>query len=190
MAAIILVHSALGLTDTVLRWAEEMRDEGHSVATPDLYGGDVYADLDEGVERADSGEMASYVSIARDHLQGLEGEPVFVGFSLGAAVAQILALTDPSARGVVLMHGAMSPAHISRAAWGDSLVGQLHYASGDPWCEPEEVQAFVRMAPDDALEEFTYDGSGHLFGFEESPDYDAYQAALMHERVLAFLASL
>lgn len=190
MAAIILVHSALGLTDTVLRWADEMRDEGHDVATPDLYGGDVYTDLAEGVERADSGEMAAYVSIARDELQGLEGDHVYVGFSLGAAVAQILALTDPAARGVVLMHGALPPSSILDAAWGERLIGQLHYAVDDPWCEPEEVQAFVRMAPDDALEEFKYDGGGHLFGFEESSDYDAYQAALMHERVLAFLASL
>lgn len=190
MAAIILVHSALGLTDTVLRWADEMRDEGHEVETPDLYGGDIYTDLDEGVERADSGEMESYVSIARDHLQGLEGDHVYVGFSLGAAVSQILALTDPAARGVVLMHAALPPSVIPGAAWGKHLVGQLHYAVDDPWCEAEEVQAFVRMAPDDTLEEFKYDGSAHLFGFEESPEYDSYQAALMHERVLAFLASL
>ncbi|WNM24314.1 dienelactone hydrolase family protein [Demequina capsici] len=193
MATVVLIHSALGLTPTVLKWADDLRAEGHDVITPDLYEGAIYGNLDEGVAHADSVPMSAHVAAARAAIAeagGLGPDPVYAGFSLGAAVAQILALTDPDARGVVLMHGAMSPQWIDGAEWGERLTGQLHYAVDDPWCEAEEVQAFVRFAPDGALDEFKYDGSAHLFAFEQPGEYDAYQGALMHDRVIAFLAEL
>ncbi len=160
---------------------------------PDLYGGDTYEDLDAGVERADAVPLSDHVEAVRaaivDH-GGLGPNPVYAGFSLGAAVAQVLALTDPDARGMVLMHGGMSPQWIDGATWGDQLAGQIHYAVDDEWCEPEEIQALMRFAPDGALVEFKYDGSTHLFAFAGLPVYDKYQGALMHDRVIEFLAEL
>ncbi len=190
MADIVLIHSALGLTASVLRWADDMREAGHTVVTPDLFGGDTYEDVDQGVERVDSVEMSVHVGRARELMGELGSERVYAGFSFGAAVAQILALTDPDARGVVLMHGALAPSWIPEGSWSADLTGQLHYARHDPWCDPEEIQAFVQMAPDGALEEFSYEGAAHLFAFEESGEHDAYQGALMHDRVLEFLADL
>ncbi|WP_084124916.1 dienelactone hydrolase family protein [Demequina sp. NBRC 110054] len=193
MATVVLIHSALGLTPTVLAWADDLRAEGHDVIVPDLYGGDTYEDLDAGVERADAVPLSEHVAAVRDAIAdhgGLGQNPVYAGFSLGAAVAEVLALTDPDARGVILMHGAMSPQWIDAASWGDSLTGQLHYAIDDPWCEAQELQAFVRFAPEGALEEFKYDGSTHLFAFAGLPVYDKYQGALMHDRVIEFLAEL
>lgn len=190
MADIVLIHSALGVTPTVTRWADDLREAGHTVTTPDLFDGDTYDDVDEGVERVDSVDMAVHVAKARELIGELASDRVYAGFSFGAAVAQILALTDPEARGVVLMHGALAPNWIPEGRWGADLAGQLHYARHDPWCDPEEIQAFVQMAPDGALEEFSYEGDAHLFAFPESGEHDAYQGALMHDRVMEFLAEL
>ena len=52
MAEVVLYHHSQGLTDGVKSFADELRRAGHTVHTPDLYEGNVYATLDEGMEYA------------------------------------------------------------------------------------------------------------------------------------------
>lgn len=187
MANIVLLHSALGLTRHVQDWATTLRGDGHTVVTPDLFDGLTFTDLDDGVAHVDSEGMGAWVSKARTLTAGLSGPRVYAGFSLGGAVAEVLALTDPDAEGLIVMHGAIAPAWFDIDAWPADLAAQLHYARDDEWADPDDNAAFMALAGD-ACEEFVYPGSGHLFGFEGWREYDSEASHLMFERVGDFLA--
>lgn len=190
MTQVVLLHSALGLTTHVHAWADALRDDGHTVVTPDLFGGDTFDDLDAGVDRVDSaGGPPAFLADALAQTAHLTGPRVYAGFSLGAAVAEVLALTRGDASGLVVMHGAMSPAWFEVTAWPAGLRAQLHYAQDDPWVEPQENAAFMLLAGN-ACEEFVYPGDGHLFAFEGWREYDADAAERMFDRVTDFLADL
>jgi hypothetical protein len=49
MAEVVVFHHALGLTHSLLRFAEELRAAGHVVHTPDLLDGRTFSELSEGV---------------------------------------------------------------------------------------------------------------------------------------------
>jgi dienelactone hydrolase len=49
VAEVIVFHHALGLTDPVRRFAEALRNDGHTVHTPDLYGGRTFETIDAGM---------------------------------------------------------------------------------------------------------------------------------------------
>ncbi|WP_219927152.1 hypothetical protein [Prauserella shujinwangii] len=53
MAEVLLFHHALGLTPGVRAFADRLRAEGHVVHTPDLFDGQVFAELAEGVDFAE-----------------------------------------------------------------------------------------------------------------------------------------
>jgi dienelactone hydrolase len=57
-----------------------------------------------------------------------EGGLVYVGFSLGASIAQTLALGDEKARGLLLLH---VTSDIAESASVDELPVQLHVAEPD-----------------------------------------------------------
>ncbi|MFV0633884.1 dienelactone hydrolase family protein [Demequina sp.] len=190
MATVVLLHSALGLTSHLHAWADALREDGHHVVTPDLFGGRTFADLETAVAYVDSeGGPPAFIAAATAQTVDLGGPRVYVGFSLGGAVAEILALTRGDASGLVVLHGALSPAWFGVDAWPDGLTAQLHYASRDPWVEPEENAAFLALAGD-ACEEYVYDGDGHLFAFEGWHEYEAQNAHRLYEHVTDFLASL
>ena len=54
MTEVLLFHHALGLTDGVRAFAEDLRAAGHLVHTPDLYEGRTFATVPEGVQNARS----------------------------------------------------------------------------------------------------------------------------------------
>src|SRR5215210_2843641 len=99
MAEVLLFHHAQGLTAGCLSFADELRAAGHVVRTPDLYDGQTFTDLDEGVGYAKEvgfGTIQERGVVAAD---GLPNELVYGGFSLGALPAQMLAQTRPRAKG-------------------------------------------------------------------------------------------
>ncbi|HXY71181.1 MAG TPA: dienelactone hydrolase, partial [Actinomycetota bacterium] len=53
MAEVLLFHHALGLTPGCLAFADDLRAEGHVVHTPDLYDGETFTDISEGVGYAE-----------------------------------------------------------------------------------------------------------------------------------------
>jgi dienelactone hydrolase len=190
MAQIVLLHSALGLNDGVREWADALRDEGYDVITPDLFGGRTFDDIDAGVELIDgSGGPPAFVDEAVAQMTGLDGPRVYAGFSFGGAVAEVLALTRDDAAGLVVMHGAMSPAWIDVTMWPSGLRAQLHYMRDDPWSEDQENASFMALADKNARE-FVYEGDGHLFAFQGWKEYDGDAADLMFERVTDFLAEI
>jgi len=189
---VVLFHSALGLRPAVLRFADRLRADGHSVYTPDLYDAEVFDSLEEGIRYRDSiGGLPALIERATKACAALPAEAVYAGFSLGAAAAQLLASTKAGARGAILMHGAIPPRMLGVDAWPDLPV-QIHYAEGDPWVEAEEVEALRRAVQEAGQRCFVYRyaGSAHLFADEEGEDYDRAAAEAMIGRVRSFLGQI
>jgi dienelactone hydrolase len=192
MAEIVLFHSALGLRPGVASAADRLREAGHSVHVPDFYDGEVFEDLDDGLRKRDELGVAEILRRAREAVARLPAGLVFVGFSLGNDLAELLAAERPGARGALLMHGAVPIEAFSEFGverWPEGVPVQVHYAAEDPWVEAEEVAALgdaVRGAGA-SFEEHSYPGSGHLIADPGLPEYDRASSEAMWRRALTFL---
>lgn len=187
MAEVLLFHHANGLTAGCLAFAETLRAAGHVVHTPDLYDGRTFTDLDEGV--AYSRELGFEEILRRGTEAADELSPglVYAGMSLGVMPAQMLAQTRPGARGAVLLHAAV-PLEEFGGSWPDGVPLQMHTMEGDDWGDADVARAIAEEVTHAEL--FLYPGSKHLFTDSSRPDYDQGAAALVEERVLAFLGRL
>ena len=194
MAEVVLFHSVLGLRPGVNAAAERLGAAGHTVHAPDLYDGEIFDDLDEGMRKEDALGYQEISRRARESVAELPEELVYAGFSMGAVHAEVLAAERPGALGVVLMHGAVPLEGLSEyfgvERWPEGVPVQVHYAAEDPWVEAEEevvpLGEAVRGAGA-AFEAHAYPGSGHLFADPDLPEYDRASSDEMWERVLAFL---
>lgn len=189
MANVVLTHSVLGLDSNVESWAEWLRGEGHQVMLVDLFGGDTFGNLNDGIDRAESGKMMDYAAAVREAARGTEAPVVLMGFSIGAVASEIAALTEPGIAGLILVGGASGPQWFGDPEWPVGLHAQLHYAEDDTWMEGEEAADLVAAAPEGALEVFVYPGSGHLFAFPNFSEYDALASDSLRTETKAFLAS-
>jgi dienelactone hydrolase len=187
MRTIVLFHSALGLRPAITRLAERLRVAGHDVHTPDLYAGQRFDDLDEGVAHRDAIGIPELSARAQAAVEGLPADVVYVGLSMGAASATFLALTRPGARGVVLLHGVIPPQMMGVEEWPADLPVLVHRTAEDPWVDPGAVALFHDAVPAGALEEHVHPGSRHLYTDDDHPDHDAATAETTVRSVLAFL---
>jgi dienelactone hydrolase len=186
MAEVLLFHHAQGQTPGFLAFADDLRDAGHTVHTPDLYDGNTFDDLDAGVGYAKQvgfGEIAERGQRAAD---GLPDGLVYAGFSLGVMPAQALAQTRPGAKGALLFSAAF-PASEFSGAWPQGVPLQIHMMDGDEWALEDLPAARELVGSVDGAELFLYPGDKHLFADSSLSDYDAQAATLLKERVLAFL---
>ncbi|MFF1509933.1 dienelactone hydrolase family protein [Streptomyces sp. NPDC058326] len=187
---IMLFHSAYGLTPSVEAAAERLRAAGHQVWTPDLYGGRTVGTVEEGVELRD--EIGKDELLKRAVLAAApysERGLVYMGLSLGASIAQTLALGDEKARGLLLFHGTSD---LAESASVDELPVQLHVADPDPfetydWLSSWYLQ--MRRAGAD-VEIYRYPGAGHVFTDAELPDWDEEAAEQAWSVALAFIEDL
>jgi dienelactone hydrolase len=194
MAEVVVFHSVLGLRPGVLGAADRMRPAGHTVHTPDLFEGEVFDDIDDGMRKEES---LGYREIARRTEEAVTGLPaglVFAGFSMGISYAEWLTASRPGALGAVLMHGAVPVEALTEyfgvERWPAGVPVQVHYAVDDPWVEVE--QEVVPLGEDvrgagAEFEEYVYPGSAHLFADPDLAEYDRASSEAMWERVIAFL---
>jgi dienelactone hydrolase len=87
MAEVILFHHALGVTDGVRAFADQLRNGGQQVTVADLFGGRTFDTIQEGVayeERLGWDEMIARSEAA---IAPLPPQVVIGGFSLGAIYA-------------------------------------------------------------------------------------------------------
>ncbi len=189
MAEVVLFHHAQGLTDGVAAFADELRAAGHTVHTPDLYEGRTFASIDEGVAHARETGFGTIQERGRAAGEALAAHVVYGGFSLGVMSAQALAQTRPGARGALLMSGALPPSEFG-SGWPAGVPVQMHAMAEDPWMEEDLDAAREIAATVPGAELFLYPGSGHLFADNSLSDYDEAAAALLMQRVLAFLAGV
>jgi dienelactone hydrolase len=189
-----MFHSVLGLRPAVLDAAERLRVSGHTVHTPDLFDGEVFDNLDDGMRKEESLDSREIARRAEEAVAGLPAELVFAGFSMGLVYAEWLAASRPGALGAVLMHGAVPVEGLTEyfgvERWPEGVPVQVHYAADDPWVEAEgEVAPLgeVVRGAGASFEAYVYPGSGHLFADPDLPEYDRASSEEMWERVIAFL---
>ena len=107
MAEVVLFHSVLGLRPAVIAAADRLRAAGHTVHAPDLFDGEAFDDLEDGMRKENALGDAEIFRRAREAVADLPTRLVFAGFSMGAVHAELLAASRPGALGAVLMHGAV-----------------------------------------------------------------------------------
>ncbi|MEZ4358944.1 MAG: dienelactone hydrolase family protein [Kofleriaceae bacterium] len=183
MASIVLFHSALGLTPGTKTFAEALTRDGHQVRTPDLFDGETFSTVEAGVNKRDALGIPELMRRAAAAAEQAPSDSIYAGFSMGAAAAQFLAMTRPGARGAVLMHAVLPLAAMGAERWPGVPV-QVHTSQEDPWVDAGVLAAFAEAA---SAEVFRYPGSAHLFADSSGAEYDAAHAALLLERVRAFV---
>lgn len=187
MAEVLLFHHVLGQTEGFRAFADELRAAGHVVHAPDLFDGVTFPRLEDGIRFA--GEIGFDVLGERGAraAEGLPGGLVHAGVSSGVMTAQRLAQTRPGARGAVLLEACLPAAELG--GWPVGVPVQVHGMSEDPFFAGEgdvdAARSLVAEVEDGEL--FLYPGDQHLFTDRSLPSYDAGAAALVTERVLAFL---
>jgi dienelactone hydrolase len=188
MAEVLLFHHAQGQTAGFHAFADELRRAGHTVHTPDLYGGRTFPTLEEGIAYA--GEVGFMEILERGvrTADELPSELVYAGFSLGVMPAQKLAQTRPGARGALLFYSCVAPDELG-APWPDGVPVQVHGMDADPIFvgegDVDAARALVASTTDAEL--FLYPGDQHYFADRTLPSYDADAAALLLRRTLDFL---
>jgi dienelactone hydrolase len=188
MAEILLFHHAQGQTPGFLAFAGELRAAGHTVHAPDLYDGNTFAALDDGVGYAKQVGFDTIIERCRLAAESLPNELVYGGFSLGVMGAQMLAQTRPGAKGALLFHAAF-PTSEFESPWPHGVPLQIHMMEADEWAL-EDLDAARELETLDGAELFLYPGDRHLFADNSLPDYDEAAATLLEERVLSFLDNI
>ena len=192
MAEVVLFHHLLGLTEGLRAFAAQLRSSGHTVHTPDLFGGERPATLDEGV--ALSQRIGADVLRERaDHaVADLPAGLVYAGSSFGVMPAQRLAQTRPGARGALLYEACIPiSGEWAFGPWPANVPVQIHGMDNDQFFALEgDVDAardLVDTVGSELAELFVYAGDGHLFIDSTLPTYDADAAALVIQRSLQLL---
>jgi dienelactone hydrolase len=188
MAEVIVFHHALGLTEGIGEFADELRAAGHTVHAPDLYEGRTFGTVDEGVDHAREIGFGNILERGRAAVEGLPNELVYAGFSLGVMPAQDLAQTRPGAKGALFFHAAMPPSEFERE-WPKGVPVQIHIMEGDN-AEGDVDVAREFAAGVGEAELFLYAGDEHLFMDRTLPSYDETAAKLATQRALWLLEGL
>jgi dienelactone hydrolase len=189
MAEVLLFHHAQGQTEGFLAFAAELRASGHAVHAPDLYEGKTFEELEAGVGHAQQVGFEVIVERGVAAAEDLPAGIVYAGLSLGVLPAQKLAQTRPGALGALLLHGCIPTSEFG-TSWPDGVPVQIHGMDADPWFEEDLAAARELVDEAEDAELFLYPGDGHLFADSSLGDFDPDAAALLTERVLAFLEAV
>ena len=188
MAEVLLFHHALGQTEGFAAFADELRQAGHTMHTPDLYDGRTFATIDEGMAHVKELGFGEIIERGVRAANELPDELVYGGFSLGVVPAQKLAQTRAGARGALLFYACV-PASEFGTPWPADLPVQIHGMDADPIFVGEgDIDAardLVNQAKDAEL--FLYPGDQHYFADSSLSSYDPDATALLTQRVLTFL---
>ena len=191
MAEVLLFHHAQGRTTGFLAFADELQQAGHTVHTPDLFDGNTFATLEEGLAYARGVGFGAILDNGVRAAEGLPAELVYAGFSMGVMPAQKLAQTRAGARGALFFESCL-PVSEFGAAWPDGVPVQIHGMGDDAFFagegDIEAARELVASARDAEL--FVYPGDRHLFADRSLGSYDADATALFTQRVLDFLRDL
>jgi dienelactone hydrolase len=191
MAKVLLFHHALGLTEGIYTFADELGRAGHTVYVPDLFDRRLFTSIEDGMTYV---KEIGFEEIMRRgaHVAGeLPREIVYAGFSLGVVAAQHLAQTREGAHGALFISSCV-PTSMFGSAWPVDLPVQIHGMDADPFFvdegDIEAARALVSSA--NRAELFLYPGNHHYFADSSLPSYDADATSLLLQRVLEFLRQL
>jgi dienelactone hydrolase len=188
MAEVLLFHHAQGQTAGFHAFADELRQGGHTVHTPDLFEGRTFATIEDGMAYAQElGFPDEILARGERAADALASELVYGGFSLGVLPAQKLAQTRPGARGALLFYACVPTDFFG--AWPAGVPVQIHGMDNDAVFVGEgdiDVARQIVDSTDDA-ELFLYPGDQHYFADASLPSYDQNASALLTRHVLDFL---
>ena len=190
MAEILLFHHAQGLTPGVRAFAQELRAAGHTVHTPDLFGGRTFGSIDEGMAFVRDSGFDDLVERGVQAADDLPPDLVYAGFSFGEMIAQKLAQTRPGARGALLFYSCIPiSGEWAFGPWPDGVPVQVHGMDADPYFVGEGDIDAAREIVDNVqdAELFLYPGDQHYVADSSLPSYDKDATALLTRRVLEFL---
>jgi dienelactone hydrolase len=188
MAEVLLFHHAQGQTTGFNAFADELRQAGHTVHTPDLFEGRTFGSIEEGMAYAEElGFPDEIIGRGERAASELPSELVYAGFSLGVVPAQKLAQTRPGARGALFFYSCVPASYFG--GWPADVPVQIHGMDADPIFVGEgDVEAARELVESSkSAELFLYPGDQHYFADSSLPSYDADAAALLTKRVLDFL---
>jgi dienelactone hydrolase len=191
MANVVLFHHAQGQTSGFLAFADELRQDGHTVHTPDLYEGRTFETLEEGIAHARKVGFGNLLERGvRAAEEATSDDLIYAGFSLGVMPAQKLAQTRSGAKGALLFCDCLPVSEFSEM-WPEDVPVQIHAMDADPFFVNDgDIDAARELvASADNAELFLYPGEQHLFADKGLPSYDASATALFTKRVLDFLAN-
>ncbi|MEO6941394.1 MAG: dienelactone hydrolase family protein [Terrimesophilobacter sp.] len=190
MTDVALFHHALGLTPGIEEFARNLRDAGHTVHTPDLFDGRTFDTIEDGVGFAAEIGFGEIMERARQAVEMLPADVVYIGFSLGVIPAQMLAQTRDGARGAVLCYSCLPVSEFSES-WPEGVPVQIHGMDADPYFADEGDLDAARelVASTENAELFVYSGDQHYFADSTLPSYRPEAAELLMSRVLAFLGA-
>ena len=192
MTELVLFHHVQGLTGGVRALADDLREAGHTVHTPDVFEGRTFATLAEGMAFARESGFDTLTERAVAAAETLGPDLVYAGISFGVMAAQRLAQTRPGARGALLLESCVPvTGDWAFGPWPAGVPVQVHGMAEDPEFagggDLDAARELVEVVGAGA-ELFTYPGDQHLFTDRSLASYDAPATALLLERALAFLA--
>ena len=192
MAEVLLIHHVQGLTEGVTAFADDLRAGGHTVLTPDLFDGQTFGSIEDGfayTKSLDEGTIGQRVAAA---VEGLPSDLVYAGVSYGVPPALELTVKRAGAKGLVMIESAMPiEGEWAVGPFPDGVPLQIHGGEGDEYFQ--EDKPFADQAVEllgERAELFVYPAQRHLFTDRSLPAYDAESAALVTQRILAFLDRL
>ncbi len=191
MAEVVLFHHVRGLTDGVRELADQLRGGGHTVHTPDLFGGELPASIEDGfalAQRLGEGLDAA----AERAVEALPPGVVHAGVSYGVSIAQRFAQTRPGAAGALLYEACLPVSgEWAVGPWPAAVPVQVHGMERDPFFglegDVDAAREIVAQAGPELAELFVYPGDQHLFTDSSLPSYDADATALVVQRSLQLL---
>ncbi len=194
MADVVLFHHVMGRTDGMVALGEQLERAGRRVHVPDLFEGQHFESIEEGVAHVDSIGIPVVLERASAFVQDLPANLVFAGVSLGVLPAQSLAQNRTGAVGVVLLEGCVPPSAFGDE-WPAGLPVQIHGMSDDPFFagegDLETARALVEAIDDEEVGSlFVYPGDHHLFIDSSLATFDPDAAGQALARILAFLSQL
>lgn len=189
MVEVVLYHHVQGLTDGVRSFAAELQSAGHVVHAPDLFDGRTFDRIEEGMEYARETGFSALAERGIATADDLPPEVVYAGFSFGVMIAQQLAQTRPGARGAILMYSCL-PLSEFGSGWPARVPVQVHGKQEDEFFLEDLDAARALVASTARAELFLYPGDEHLFADSSLPAFDPAAAALLLDRVLAFLKQI
>ena len=186
MATVLLFHHALGQTPGCLAFADGLRREGHTVHAPDLFDGETFRTIEEGVAHVEQIGFQQVIRRGSATADELPPNIVYAGFSLGVLPAQSLAQTRPGAQGALLYYSCVAPSTFG-TSWPKGVPVEVHMMDKDKWAAEDLVAARALARDVREAELFLYPGSAHYFADPSFGDYDEQAAGLLMERTLRFL---
>ena len=176
MAEILLFHHIQGLTPGMTAFADTLREAGHTVHTPDLFEGNTFATIPDGMAYVRRDGAPDYDALADAVAADLPRRPGPRRFLLRRGAGTALAQPRPGARGALLFETCYPiTGEWAFGPWPAGVPVQVHGMDRDPFFAEEggdldaarELVATVGEA-----ELFTYPGDQHLFADASLPSYD------------------